>query len=124
MRVVTEHPVRLVVDDDLRRNRLTVFFRLLLAIPHIVWVLLWTIAVVLAAIVGWIAALFSGRLPGGLHRFFCRYLRYQVHLSAYLAIAADPYPPFAGEEDTYPVDVRLPAEPLPQPRLNDPRPDR
>jgi len=116
MRAVTEHPVRLVVEGDLRRNRLTVFFRLLLAIPHIIWVLLWTIAVVVAAIVGWIAALFSGRLPGGLHRFFCRYLRYQVHLSAYLAIAADPYPPFAGEEDTYPVDVRLPTEPLPQRR--------
>jgi Domain of unknown function (DUF4389) len=111
MGVVTEHPVQLVVEDDLRRNRLTVFFRLILAIPHIIWVLLWTIAVVVAAFVGWIVALFTGRLPGGLHRFFCRYLRYQVHLSAYVSIAANPYPPFAGEEDTYPIDVRLPAQP-------------
>jgi len=116
MRVVTEHPVRLVVEDDLRRNRFTVGFRLLLAIPHIIWVLLWTIAVVVTALLGWIAALLSGRLPAGFHRFFCRYLRYQVHLSAYLAIAANPYPPFTGEEDGYPVDVRLPAEPLPQRR--------
>jgi hypothetical protein len=44
------HPVRLVVEDDLRRNRVTVFFRILLAIPHLIWILLWTIAVVLAAI--------------------------------------------------------------------------
>jgi hypothetical protein len=116
MRVVTEHPVRLVVEDDLRRNRFTVGFRLLLAIPHIIWVLLWTIAVVVTALLGWIAALFSGRLPAAFHRFFCRYLRYQVHLSAYLAIAANPYPPFTGEEDVYPVDVRLPAKPLPQRR--------
>lgn len=113
---MTEHPVQLVVEDDLLRNRLTVFFRLILAIPHLIWVLLWSIAVVVTAFVGWIAALFTGRLPRGLHRFFCRYLRYQVHLSAYLAIAAGPYPPFAGEEDTYPIDVRLPAEPQPQRR--------
>jgi hypothetical protein len=116
MRVVSEHPVQLVVEDDLRRNRLTVFFRLILAIPHIIWVLLWTVAVVVAAFFGWIAALVIGRLPGGFHRFFCRYVRYQVHLSAYLAIAANPYPPFAGEEDTYPIDVRLPAEPETQRR--------
>ena len=38
------HPVRLVVEDDLERNRLTVFFRLILAIPHIVWLILWTVA--------------------------------------------------------------------------------
>ena len=28
------HPIRLVVTDDLKRSRLTVFFRLLLVIPH------------------------------------------------------------------------------------------
>ena len=33
-----QHPVRLVVSDDLQRNRLTVFFRLILAIPHFIWV--------------------------------------------------------------------------------------
>jgi hypothetical protein len=38
------HPIRLIVTDDLRRSRLTVFFRLLLAIPHFVWLLLWGIA--------------------------------------------------------------------------------
>ena len=32
-----EHPVRIVVDDDLERPRLTVLFRLFLAIPHFVW---------------------------------------------------------------------------------------
>ena len=32
-----EHPVRLVLADDLRRSRLTVCFRLLLALPHFVW---------------------------------------------------------------------------------------
>ena len=31
-----ERPVAVTVDDDLRRSRLTVFFRLLLTIPHFV----------------------------------------------------------------------------------------
>ena len=35
------HPVRLELDDDGRRSRLTVFFRLLLALPHLVWLALW-----------------------------------------------------------------------------------
>jgi hypothetical protein len=108
------HPIRLVVEDDLRRSRLTVFFRLLLAIPHFVWLILWTIATFFAAIAGWFAALVLGRLPAGLHRFLSAYVRYATHLGAYLSIAANPYPSFTGEPG-YPVDVELP-EPGPQAR--------
>lgn len=36
--------MRLTVTDDLRRSRLTVFFRLLLAIPHFIWWTLWAAA--------------------------------------------------------------------------------
>ena len=31
------HPIALEVADDGSRSRLTVFFRLLLAFPHLVW---------------------------------------------------------------------------------------
>ena len=101
------HPVRLSVTDDLLRSRLTVFFRLLLAIPHFIWLLLWTIAVFFAAIVGWFAAVFTTRLQDGLHRFFTAYLRYVTHLGAYVTLAANPYPSFTGEQG-YPVDLELP----------------
>jgi hypothetical protein len=60
---VSAHPIRLIVADDLRRSRLTVFFRLLLAIPHIVWFLLWSIAAAVAAIVNWFATLITGSPP-------------------------------------------------------------
>jgi hypothetical protein len=109
------HPVRLVVRDDYERTRLTVFFRLLLAIPHFIWITLWSIAAAVAAIVNWFATLFAGTPPRGLHRFLCAYTRYTVHLDAYLYLVANPYPGFLGEEGTYPVDVVLP-EPTPQPR--------
>ena len=49
-RTVDDHPVRITVDDDLQRSRLTVFFRLLLAIPHLIWLALWSVAVVLRGV--------------------------------------------------------------------------
>lgn len=99
--------VRLVVADDLHRSRLTVFFRLLLAIPHVIWILLWSIAAFFAAIATWVAALVTGRPPRGLHRFLAAYVRYATHFSAYLFLAANPYPSFTGEPG-YPVDIELP----------------
>jgi hypothetical protein len=110
-----EHAVALVVTDDLRRSRLTVFFRLLLAIPHFIWLVLWGIAVWFAVIVAWFAALFTTRVPEGLHNFIARYVRYQVHVYAYSTLAANPYPPFDGASD-YPIDVRI-APPAEQGRL-------
>lgn len=109
------HPVQLVVEDDLRRNRLTVFFRLLLAIPHYIWVVLWSIATFFVAIVTWVITLFAGQPPVALHRFMCSYIRYVTHLEAYLHLVGNPYPGFAGEEGEYPIDLRLP-EPGPQNR--------
>lgn len=111
---MTRRPIHLELDDDLRRSRLTVFFRLLLAIPHFIWLVLWTIAALVVSVVGWVAALILGRLPGSLHRFLAAYVRYATHLGAYLGIAANPYPGFTGEPG-YPIDVTIP-EPHSQPR--------
>ena len=68
------HPVRLRVTDDLRRTRLTVFFRLWLAIPHFLWEALLAIFAILAVIANWFATLFAGRSPDGLHSFLAGYL--------------------------------------------------
>jgi len=102
-----EHPVRATVDDDLRRSRLTVFFRLLLALPHIVWIILWGIAAFVVAIVNWFATLFTGRSPDALHRFLGAYVRYRLHLGAYVSLAANPFPGFVGAPGTYPVDLQI-----------------
>ena len=106
--------VRLVITDDLHRSRLTVFFRLLLAFPHLLWLILWTIAVIPTALVTWLATLVAGQPPEALHRFLSSYTRYSTHLSAYLFLAANPYPGFTGEPG-YPVDLELP-DPAPQAR--------
>src|SRR4029079_4778085 len=107
-RHMDEHPVRLVVEDDLHRNRATVFFRILLAIPHLIWVTLWTIGVFFVSILNWLITLIAGKPPDGIHRFMASYIRYVSHLNAYLWLAANPYPGFVGEEGEYPIDIRLP----------------
>jgi hypothetical protein len=101
-----EHPVRLALTDDGRRSRLTVFFRLLLALPHLVWLALWTLAAVVAAIVAWFAALVVGRLPQAFHRFLGAYVRYVAHVSAFITLVANPFPGFTGAPG-YALDIEL-----------------
>jgi len=103
------HPVRLVVTDDLRRSRLTVFFRLLLAIPHFFWFGLFTVGAVFIAFINWFATLAMSRSPKGLHDFLAGYVRYATHLFAYLFLAANPYPPFyvGSAQDPYTIDVDI-----------------
>jgi hypothetical protein len=102
-----EHPVRIVVDDELRRSRLTVLFRLLLAIPHFVWIVLWSLAVLVAGFAAWVIALVTGRLPSGLHRFLAAYVRYATHLYAYVCLVGSKFPGFTGREGSYGIDVRI-----------------
>jgi hypothetical protein len=111
-----QHPIRLVVNDDLQRNRLTVFFRLILAIPLLLWATLWLVIAVLATIANWFATLFTGRSPDGLHTFLGTFLRYTTHVRAYLLLVADPYPSFTGKQGTYPIDLEV-DPPEPQSRL-------
>jgi hypothetical protein len=108
------HPITLVLSDDLRRTRLTVFFRLILVIPHLIWLGLWGIVTALAVIVSWFATLFAGTTPRGLHDFIAQYLRYQTQVYGYLHFLADPYPGFLGDRP-YPADLTI-APPEPQNR--------
>lgn len=106
-----EHPIRIVVTDDLGRPRLTVLFRLLLAIPHLVWVTLWSVASIVCVIAAWFAALVTGRVPPVLHRFLAAYVRYTTHLTAFLYIVGRRFPGFTGRAGSYGVDVEIdPAE--------------
>ena len=108
--------MRLVVTDDLRRSRLTVFFRLLLAIPHYFWISLIGVVFALLVFVNWFILLFVARTPQGIHDFLAGYIRYTTQLEAYVLLAANPYPPFwpLGEAD-YPVTLEI-DPPAPQSR--------
>jgi hypothetical protein len=111
----SSYPVRLVGGDDLGRSRLTVFFRLFLLIPHVIVLWFYAIVALIVVVIAWFAALFTGRVPDGLHDFIAGYLRYYTRVVSYGTILADPFPPF-GAGGTYPVDLEIdPA--VPQGRL-------
>jgi hypothetical protein len=101
------HPVAVRVSDTLRRSRLLVAFRLLLLLPHLVWLALWSVAAVAAAIAAWTAALVTGSVPAPLARFLAAYTRYGAHLTAFGYLVADPFPGFSGAEGAYPVDLTI-----------------
>jgi hypothetical protein len=100
-------PVRMENGDEGRRSRLTVFFRLPLAVPHLVWLALWGVLALLAAIANWLATLATGTAPESLHRFLAAYLRYQLHVGAFLYLVGNPFPGFTGAEGAYPVELHV-----------------
>jgi hypothetical protein len=102
-------------SEDLRRSRVSVFFRLPLAIPHLVWLFLWSILALLASILQWVVILVAGRPVSSLQAFLASWIRYGFHVYAFLFLAANPFPGFNGRFGLYPLDLVLP-DPQPQSR--------
>ena len=103
-----DHPVTLTVADDLRRSRFTVAFRLLLGLPHYVWFVLWTAVALIVIMLNWLATLVLGRPPRPFHRFLAAWIRYSIHLYAFLTLVGNPFPGFTGAAGSYPIDLELP----------------
>jgi hypothetical protein len=124
---VNPHPVTYFVTPQFAgRNRLTCFFRIILALPHLLLVggpgfaigfggfggfgdnnfwfaggatgVLGLVAYVMA-IISWFAIVFTGSQPKGLWDFAGFYLRWRSRAVAYTALLRDEYPPF-GEGGT------------------------
>ena len=77
------HPVRVVVTDDLKRSRLGVLFRWLLAIPAWIFAGVLGYALTLLAFGGWFVAIILGRLPRGMRDLSVYCLRFQTQTEAY-----------------------------------------
>jgi hypothetical protein len=114
---MNEHPVTLHVKDDLRRSRLTVFFRIPLCVPHIIWLYLWGALVGIVFILNWLVALIIGRPAKPFQRFTAAFLRYAITVGAYFLLVANPFPGFTGERGRYPVELEVPTTPEKQNRL-------
>ena len=84
-----------LVAPTLPRDRLTVAFRLLLVIPHLIVLFFVLLVWGLTAIVGWFVILFTGSYPAGLYDFGVGALRWRLRVEAYLLLLVDEYPPFS-----------------------------
>jgi hypothetical protein len=77
------------------RDRLSVAFRLLLALPHLVAVCVLGFGWAVATLAAWFSILFTGRYPEELYRFSVGVLRWTTRVEAYLLLLHDDYPPFS-----------------------------
>jgi hypothetical protein len=108
------YPVSYAVDYVEPRNRLTAFFRAILAIPIALWLTVYGIVVQVAVLIAWFAIVITGRYPAALYRFVADFVDVEVAATGYFVLLADPYPPFtAGQKPNYPVRMTF-AGPLPR----------
>lgn len=91
----TTYPISFLIDPPARQNRWTVFFRVILAIPHIIILNFLQIALRVVSLIAWFAILFVGRYPAGMYGFAAGCLRWQAMVMAYVSLLTDKYPPFA-----------------------------
>jgi hypothetical protein len=89
---VADGRVRIEAGEPLRRRRPAVLFRVPLAVPHYVLLSVWSLLVVPAVAVAWLALLVEGRLPLFLHRFLGAFLRYQGQVTAWFDLLSARYP--------------------------------
>jgi hypothetical protein len=98
------YPVRLRVQRAERYSRLTTFFRGIMVIPHLIWLIGYSIAAAFVTLYAWFAILGKGAYPKGALEWQERYLRYASRVGAFYWLLTDSFPPFHGrdEEDAYP----------------------
>jgi hypothetical protein len=131
------YPVSVEVRESIEgRNRLTVAFRVLLAIPHVILVGgvgvgvlgggneqtslasesgLFGVVVLALAIVSWVTIVVAGTQLPIARQLTALYLRWRVRALAYLMLLADEYPPFG--DGHYPAALSVIDPPGPRNRL-------
>jgi hypothetical protein len=86
-----------IVDPPAPRNRMTVAFRVLLALPHFVVLAFVLIAWHVTTIIAWFVILVTGNYPKGLYEFGVGAIRWRLRVDAYVLLLVDDYPPFSLE---------------------------
>ncbi|WP_051965809.1 DUF4389 domain-containing protein [Kitasatospora mediocidica] len=96
------------IPEPAGQRRLTVLLRLLLLLPHFVILVVLSFVATLVVIVGWFAALATGRLPEPIARFLAGYVGYYTRVGASATLLVDAYPPFSLDPPAdYPVRIEL-----------------
>jgi hypothetical protein len=102
------YPVTFEADYVERRNRLSAFFRLILAIPVAIVLYVYGIIAFVVIVFAWFAIVFTGHYPRSMYDFVAGFLRFQTRVTAYAVLLCDPYPPFGGSPDPdYPVRMQF-----------------
>lgn len=90
-----------------QRNRLTVAFRFIVAIPHLIVAQLWGEVVQLLAFIQWFIILFTGKRNDGIFQFQRSWLEYYARVMSYVSLLHDVFPPFVTEAGAVPVQTSV-----------------
>lgn len=102
------YPVTYEADYQRERNRLTAFFRLIVAIPWLIVAYVYLIAQMVVVFIAWFALLFIGRFPEGMYNFVGGVLRFMERVNGFMYLQTDEWPPFGiGEDSSYPIRVNF-----------------
>ena len=92
-------PVAVNMEAQLENhNRLTGFFRVIYALPQIVFVTVYSYLVVVVVSIAYLIILFTGRWPTGMRNFVIGFYRAHTRYLAFLHVLTDKYPPFSAAE--------------------------
>lgn len=72
----------------------SLFLKSIAILPHMIVLMFVILAAVIATWVGYLAVIFTGRLPDGIFNFTLGSARWSVRISAWLYSLTDEYPPF------------------------------
>jgi len=85
------------------RNRLTVAFRYILAIPHLIVAGLWSYLAEFLALIQWFIVLFTGKRNEGIWKMQESWLGYYGRVMGYANLLYDEYPAFGTSPGNVPV---------------------
>ena len=90
------YPIDASIDGPLPQSRITIFFRMLLAIPAILLTYVFRLVNNVIAFLSWFYALFTGRVSEGMRNTSTWLFRYEVQTYAYIFLLTGRYPSLAG----------------------------
>lgn len=106
---MSTYPVVYHQTPAIERNRLTVFFRYIMVIPHLIWSFIYGLAAHVAVFIAWFVIVFTGHYSEPIYRFVAGYARFLTRLVGYMQLVTDKFPPFDGaEHPEYPVTLTIP----------------
>lgn len=112
------YPISYEADFKPNPDRVTTFFRLLVAIPWLIVAIFWSIVFYITLFIAWVAVIVLGRYPQGLYDLNAGIVRFIVRTSAWLYLQTDAWPPFGIKDDPdYPVRIHFPPPAASQSRL-------
>ena len=86
------YPVDLTIAPPAGQRRLGILARVVLALPSLLLASAFAIVALVAAALGWFAAVATGRMPEGLRDLGAAALRYEAQAAGYLLLLTSRYP--------------------------------